>query len=155
MLGWVNAWNTIIRKVIFPDNELKRLMKIPAGTKITDFVQYYFIKAGYTNELLTNQICRVVYSDTAGKDTDVPNVRKNMMTFDIYVKTKNMYDTDQDDMLISRLQLISARLNHLLTQERYLYGTGYRFWIAGDWDLGTRTNGYSRYTIAFYYMKVY
>lgn len=155
MLGWVNAWNTIIRKVIFPDCELKRLMMVPDKTKITDFIQHYFIKAGYTNELLTNQICRVIYSDAAGKDTDVPNVRRNLMTFDIYVKTKHLFDADEDDMLISRLQLIAARLNYILTQERYLKGTGYRFWIAGDWDLGTRTTGYSRYTIAFYYMKVY
>lgn len=155
MIGWVNAWNKIIRKVIFPDCELKKLMKIPAKTKITDFIQYYFIRAGYTNELLTNQICRIVYGDIAGKDTDVPNVRKNMMTFDIYVKTKNLYDTDEDDMLISRTQLIASRLEYLLTKDRYLYETGYRFWIAGDWDLGTRTTGYSRYTISFYYMKVY
>lgn len=155
MIRWINAWNKIIRKVIFPDYELKQLMKIPAKTKITDFVQYYFIRAGYTNELLTNQVCRIVYGDVAGKDTDVPNVRKNMMTFDIYVKTKNLYDTDEDDMLLSRTQLIANRLNYLLTKDRYLQDTGYRFWIAGDWDLGTRTTGYSRYTISFYYMKVY
>jgi len=155
MIGWINAWNKIIRKVIFPDYELKRLMKIPVKTKITDFVQYYFIRAGYTNELLTNQICRIVYGDVVGKDTDVPNIRKNMMTFDIYVKTKNLYDTDEEDMLISRTQLIANRLNYLLTKDRYLQETGYRFWIAGDWDLGTRTTGYSRYTISFYYMKVY
>lgn len=155
MLGWTNAWNTIIRRVIFPDYDLKQLMKVPANTKITDFVKYYFIKAGYTNELLTNQVCRIIYGDTVGKDTDVPNIRKNLMTFDIYVKTKHLYDTDNDDMLVSRLQLIAARLNYLLTQKRYLMETGYRFWIAGDWDLGTRTTGYSRYTISFYYMKVY
>ena len=155
MYGWIFAWNTIIRSVIFPDYELKKLMKIPNNTKITDFVKYYFIKAGYTNELLTNQDCRIIYGDVAGSDTDVPEIKKSMITFDIYVKTKNLYDTDQDDMLVSRLQLIAARLNFLLTQERYLRETGYRFWIAGDWDLGTRTTGYSRYTISFYYMKVY
>ena len=155
MLGWINAWNTIIRRVIFRDDDLRQLMKIPAKTKVTDFVQYYFIKAGYTNELLTNQVCRIIYGDTAGKETNVPNIKKNMMTFDIYVKTKNLYDTDQNDMLISRSHLIAARLKYLLTRERYLKETGYRFWIAGDWDLGTSTGGYSRYCIAFYYMKVY
>ena len=154
MLGWVKAWNSIIRKVIFHDYTLLQLMKVPEKTKITDFVKYYFIKAGYTNELLTNQICRIVYSDTVGKDTDVPNIRKNMMTFDIFVKTDELFNED-DDMLLSRTQLIASRLNYLLTKERYLADTGYRFWIAGDWDLGTRTIGYSRYTISFYYMKVY
>ena len=154
MLGWINAWNTIIRKVIFPDYELRELMKLPEKIKITDFVKYYFIRAGYTNELLKNQVCRIVYGDIEGKDTDVPNIRKNMMTFDIYVKTDQLFNVG-DDMLISRSQLIAARLKKLLTQERYLHDTGYRFWIAGDWDLGTRTIGYSRYTISFYYMKVY
>ena len=154
MIGWINAWNTIIRKIIFPDTELRQLMKIPAKTKITDFVKYYFIRAGYTNELLTNQVCRIVYGDIAGKDTNVPTVRRNMMTFDIYVKTDQMFNAG-DDLLVSRSQLIAERLKKLLTQERYLYSTGYRFWIAGDWDLGTRTIGYSRYTISFYYMKVY
>lgn len=155
MIAWIKAWNKIIRKVIFPDYQLKQLMKIPADTKIVDFIHRYFIRAGYTNELLTNQVCRIVYGDVSGKDTDVPNVRKNMMTFDIYVKTKHLYDTDEDDMLISRTQLIASRLEHLLTKHRYVCDTGYRFWVAGDWDLGTRTSGYSRYTISFYYMKVY
>lgn len=155
MLGWTNAWNAIIRKVIYPDIKLRRLMKIPGNVKITDFVKYYFIKAGYTSELLTNQDCRIIYGDTVGKDTDVPNVRKNMLTFDIYIKTKTLYDTDLDDMLVSRLSLIADRLAYLLTKDRYLAETGYRFWIAGDWDLGTSTTGYSRYCVSFYYMKVY
>lgn len=154
MLGWINAWNTIIRKVIFPDYELRQLMKVPAKTRITDFIKYYFIRAGYTNELLTNQVCRIIYGDAQGKETAAPNVKKNMIMFDIYVKTDQLFNVG-DDMLVSRTHLIAERLMKLLTKERYLEETGYRFWIAGDWDLGTRTIGYSRYTIAFYYMKVY
>lgn len=154
MMGWYNAWNTIIRKVIWPDQELKRLMKIPPKTGILQFIDRYFIRAGYSNTLLTDEVCRIVYSDGQGSDTDVPNVRKNMMTFDIYVKQDELHNIG-DDRLVMRTHLIGDRLFKLLTNERYLADTGYRFWIAGDWDLGTRTTGYSRYTIAFYYMKVY
>ena len=154
MLGWINAWNKIIREVIFHDYELKRLMKLPPKTGIIQFTDRYFVRAGFTNKLLTDEACRIIYADVPGHDTDVPNVRKNMMTFDIYVKNEEMRNVG-DDGLQMRTHLIAERLFKLLTKERYINETVYRFRIAGDWDLGTRTAGYSRYTIAFYYMKVY
>lgn len=154
MMGWSHAWNKIIREVIWRDYDLKRLMKLPPKTGILQFIDRYFIRAGFTNKLLTDEVCRIVYSDGQGSDTEVPNVRKNLMTFDIYVKTDELHNIG-DDRLVSRLDLISDKLYKLLTNERYLADTGYRFWIAGDWDLGTRTTGYARHTIAFYYMKVY
>lgn len=154
MLGWINNWNKIIRNVIFKDYELKQLMKVPPKTGIIQFTDTYFIQAGYTNKLLTNEVCRIVYADVQGSPTDVPTVKRNMMTFDIYVKQDEMRNVG-DDGLQLRTHLIAERLNYLLTKDRYLSDTGYRFLIAGDWDLGTRTSGYARYTIAFYYMKVY
>lgn len=154
MLGWVNAWNKIIREIIWRDYDLKRLMKIPPKTGILQFCERYFIRAGFTNTLLTDEVCRIVYSDEQGSDTNVPNVRKNMMTFDVYVKQEEMHNIG-DDRLISRADLIIERIYHDLTNQRYVADTGYRFWIAGDWDLGTRTVGYVRKSIAFYYMKVY
>ena len=154
MLGWVNAWNKVIREVIWRDYDLKRLMKLPPKTGILQFCERYFIRAGFTNTLLTDEVCRIVYSDEQGSDTQVPNVRKNMMTFDIYVKQEELHNVG-DDRLISRADLIAERIYRDLTDERYIADTGYRFWIAGDWDLGTRTVGYVRKSIAFYYMKVY
>ena len=149
MLGWINAWNKIIREVIWRDYDLKRLMKIPPKTGILQFCNRYFIRAGFTSELLTDEVCRIVYADMQGHDTEVKNVRKNMMTFDIFVKQEELHNVG-DDRLISRADLIAERLYKLLTSERYLAETGYRFWIAGDWDLGTRTSGYARKSIAFY-----
>jgi len=154
MLGWINAWNTIIREVIWKDYDLKRLMKIPPKTGILQFCDRYFIRAGFTNTLLTDEVCRIVYSDLQGSDTQVSNVRKNMMSFDIYVKQEELHNVG-DDRLMSRADLIAERIYRDLTDERYVADTGYRFWIAGDWDLGTRTVGYVRKSIAFYYMKVY
>lgn len=153
-MNWINDWNTIVRRVIWSDYELTQLMKIPPKTNIVKFCDKYFIRAGYANELLTDEVCRIVYSDVQGADTKVPNVRRNMMTFDIYVKQTELRNVG-DDRLVMRTHLIAERLNKILTQERYIANTGYRFWIAGDWDLGTRTVGYARYTISFYYMKVY
>ena len=154
MMGWVDAWNTIIRKVIWPDHDLKVLMKLPPKTGIIQFVDRYFIRAGYSNKLLTDEVCRIVYSDMQGYETNVPNVKKNLMLFDVYVKQDELRNIG-DDRLITRIDLIVAELEKLLTSERYLADTGYRFWIAGDWDGGTRVTGYQRKTIAFHYMKVY
>jgi hypothetical protein len=89
-----------------------------------------------------------------GYETEVPNVKKNIMMFDIYVKAEELRNIG-DDRLVTRMDLIAERLYKLLTSTRYLADTGYRFWIAGDWDGGTRTTGYQRKTIAFHYMKVY
>ena len=154
MMGWIDAWNSIIRNVIWRDHDLKVLMKLPPKTGILQFIDRYFIRAGYSNTLLTDEVCRIVYSDVQGSPTDVHNVTKNMMTFDIYVKQEELHNIG-DDRLRMRTHLIAERLYKLLTKERYLAETGYRFWIAGDWDMGTRVTGYARYTIAFYYMKVY
>lgn len=155
MLGWIKSWNKIIREIIWHDYDLKALMKLPPRTGVLQFCDRYFIRAGYTNKLLTDEVCRIIYSDTAGIDTTVPNVKRNIITFDIFVKQEEMHNIG-DDRLISRADLISERLYHLLTQERYLAETGYRFWPAtGQLDLGTRTTGYARTTLSFYYMKVY
>ena len=154
MLGWVNDWNKIIRTVIFKDYELKRLMKIPKQTGVIQFTERYFIKVGFANKLLTDEVCRITYSDIQGSPTDVPNVKKNMLTFDIYVKNDDLRGVSDDGLLL-RTDLIASRLDKLLRKTRYIADTGYRFWPAGDWDLGTRTAGYTRKTIGFYYMKVY
>lgn len=150
--GWMNDWNDIIRDIIFKDDELKELMMLPADTNIISFVDRYFIRAGYTNKLLEDENVRIVYADIQGKETDVPNVLRNMLTFDIYVKLEHLHNVG-NDRLIMRTQLIADRLLKLLTEQRY--NNRYRFWIAGDWDLGTSTIGYARYSLALYYMKVY
>ena len=149
-------WNDIIRYVIYPDDVLKRLMLVPEGTTIIDFIDHYFIRAGYTNELLEKEDVRIVYGDVDSKPTDVPNVMKNTLSFDIYVRTQKLHNATQD-RLMYRTHLIANRLNDLLTKEGTSgkYFGGYRFWPSKEMDLGTRTVGYVRYNISFEYMRVY
>lgn len=154
MMGWIDAWNKIIRKVIWTDTELKTLMKLPASSTIIQFIDKYFIEAGYSNTLLTDEVCRISYSDRTINSTEVSNVKRNILTFDIYVKQSELHNVGNDRLQL-RTKLIAARLKKLLMQERYIKDTGYRLWIAGESDMGTRVTGYARYTIAFYYMKVY
>ena len=154
MLGWTNAWNKIVREIIWPDYELKRLMKISPKTGILQFNQRYFIRAGYSSELLTDEVCRIIYSDSASHDTDVSIVKRNTMIFDVFVKQEEMFNIG-DDRLISRLDYICNKLDKLLRQKRYLADTAYRFWPAeAPLDIGSRTKGYARRTLAYNYMRV-
>lgn len=154
--SWMNDWNDIIRHVIFPDEDLKSLMMVPKGTTIINFIDKYFIRAGYTNELLEKEDVRIVYGDAESNPTSVPNVKKNVLSFDIYVRKTKLHNATED-RLQYRTHLIANRLNMLLTKGgtsgKYL--GGYRFWPSKELDLGTRTVGYVRYNISFEYMRVY
>jgi hypothetical protein len=46
---WIHDWNEIIRDVIYPDTELRRLMRLPKGTGIIEFIDKYFMRSGYSN----------------------------------------------------------------------------------------------------------
>lgn len=153
---WMNDWNDIIRYVIFPDPILRNLMCLPEDISIINFIDNYFIRAGYTNELLEKEDVRIVYGDVDSRETDVPNVMENTMSFDIYVRTQKLHNAT-NDRLQYRTHLIANRLTTLLTKggTSGKYIGGYRFWPCKEMDLGTRTVGYSRYNISFKYMRVY
>lgn len=154
MMRWINDWNTILRNVIFADSDLKKLMEVPDNTNIITFIDKYFVKAGYTNKLLKDEAVRIVYADIPGYETKVPNVMVNVMTFDIYVKLEELHNFGVDRLMM-RTELIANRLLKLLTTNNFIHNTGYKFRIAKAWDRGTSTIGYARYTIAFYYNKVF
>lgn len=149
---WSDAWNDIIRYVIYPNEQLKQLMNVPKGTSIVDFIDKYFIRAGYTNTVLTNQSVRVIYADTMIGDTGNPNVTRNEMSFDIYVKLDDIHNVGKDRLRL-RTNLIAAKLVQLLTKEKILYG--YRFRVSGETDIGTSAIGYARHHIIFNYMRTY
>lgn len=109
MMQWIDDWNKIIREVIFADEELKTLMKLPENTDIISFIDKYFIRAGYTNKVLEDEHVRIIYADMQGSPTSTPNVMKKMMTFDIYVKTEDLHNVGRD-RLVMRTQLIANRL---------------------------------------------
>lgn len=154
MQRWDDDWNSILREVIFADSELKTLMLIPKGTSIMTFITKYFIRAGYTSTLLENEHVRIIYADVQGSDLNNPRIRRNMLTFDIYCKLEDVNNYGKDRLQL-RTHLIGNRIFKLLTSDTYCNNTGYRFYPAGEWDQGSRTIGYARYTVALYYKKVY
>lgn len=153
---WINDWNEIIRDVIYPDIELRQLMRLPKSVGIIEFIDKYFIRSGYSNQVLEHEDVRIVYGNTGAHETETPNVTKNEMSFDIYVKQEHLHNVGNDRLQL-RTHLIAAKLIELLTKHgtsgKYL--GGYRFWVKNEMDLGTRTTGYARYCVTFYYVRVY
>lgn len=155
--SWSDTWKKILRQRIFKDESLKTLMLIPDNVKINKFAEQYFIETGSTSELLTDQKVRVIYGFQSKNMTDVPTVVTHLLNFDIYVKYDELH-TATNDTLDYRTKLIADRLNLLLTRinvDPWGHIDGYRFTVAGEGDSATRTVGYSRYTISFWFHKVY
>lgn len=148
---WINDWNDVIRHVIFSDKELMNLMKIPEKTSIIDFIDRYFIRAGFTNKILSNEDVRIVYGSTSSA-TNIDGVTSNVMNFDIYVKLENLHNVGVD-RLVMRTQLIAQRLIYLLTRVRY--NGVYRFYDPVEGDMGTSAVGYARYRVSLSYTRTY
>lgn len=149
--AWMDDWNAIIRSVIFPDPVLMELMKVPKNTGIIEFIDKYFIQAGYTNKVLSNEAVRIVFG-TIGLATNTPNVTRNVLSFDIYVKNEDLHNVEKD-RLVMRTKLIAKRLIELLTSKRY--NGAYRFFDPHESDMGTSAIGYTRYNMSISYMKTY
>lgn len=154
MIGsyWQDDFDDIICNVIFSDDELKNLMKLPAKTDLYTFVKRYFIRAGLSTEILTNESVRIIYGISYSKPTDNPHVTVNELSFDIYCKTEDLRNAT-NNILKLRTTLIARRIYNLLTAKRY-HGV-YRFWIEGEGDKGTSVPGYVRYNITLGFEKTY
>lgn len=148
---WIEDFNAMLRSVIFTDPVLMELMKIPKNTSIIEFIDRYFIRAGYTNKVLSNESVRIVFGHVA-VPSDTPNVTRNVMSFDIYVKNEDLHNVGKDRLMM-RTQLIARRLIELLTKERY--NGVYRFYDPRESDMGTSAIGYARYNMSISFMKTY
>lgn len=146
---WIDDWNTLLRTTIFADDILKALMKIPDKTNIIEFIDRYFIRAGYTNKILSNEAVRIVFG-TISTPTNIDGVTKNQMSFDIYVKHEDMHNVGED-RLVMRTHLIAKRLIYLLTKERY--NGVYRFYDPHEGDMGTSAIGYVRYNVTLSFTR--
>lgn len=164
--SWLQEWNDIIRHVFFADEELKKLMLIPAGTTIIQFIDKYFIRAGYTSEILTDEPVRIIYGNLTESMTKNTHVSVNAITFDVFVRKDQLHNVG-DDRLLYRTDLITDRIKQLLLtspthhvkiKDREVdpdnyYDSAYRFYFAGEADLGSSVIGYNRRNVSFTYKK--
>lgn len=152
---WDECWRDVIRKIIFPDSELKELMCVPDGTTIIQFIDKYFVRAGYTSEILTNEDVRIVYSVVHTNDLSIQNAGEYELHFDIYVRQQRLHDVGRD-RLAFRTDLIAKRLKELLfiePQKHSGFVGMFRFYNPKESDLGTRTIGYTRHNLRFNFKR--
>lgn len=145
---WADNWNDILAFVFFRDDELSRLMLIPEGTTIMQFITKYMIEDVAPDEIITDEAVRVVYYDSDGRDTGNVHVRQRYKEFDIYVKNTELH-TESDDRMRKRTHMIAQRLKYLLLRNRTVYQM--RFDLEDEFNLWTKVIGYTRYHITFAY----
>lgn len=151
--SWVTAWNDIVSYVLFADDELKRLMQIPAGTKLMTFIDEYFVRTGTASQPLTDQKVRIVYSTHGTGEAGSVHVLRQEMSFDIYVQQSQLHNVSDEDRLQYRTEIIAERLKKLLSERPQEETYGYRFRCIGMSEMATTTIGYARYNITFSYKR--
>lgn len=145
---WKDNWNDVIRHVLFPDEELKKLMMLPDDLTIVGFIEKYFIQDENAGELLISEPVRILYWDSEGRDSGNMNVRNKYKEFDVFVRDDVLH-TATNDRLQNRYDLIAERLKYLLLRDTHVQGLRFRY--EDDYNLWTKTIGYKRYHIVFSY----
>ena len=145
---WQDNMNNVTRNVLFPDEKLKELMLVPAGTDILKFCDKYFIRDGSTDELLTNEKVRIVHRDVEGMDLYNPNVKGKYHQFDIFV-SEDVEHTADRDRLRSRQVMIAERIKYLLLRRKVCEQITFQY--EDEYDLWTKTVGYKLYRLTFFY----
>lgn len=149
---WHDNWNNVIREVLFPDAELKRLMLVPDGAGIKAFIEKYFIEDALPDEPIIDESVRIVYYDTEGIKLGTPHVLKKYLALDIYVKEDALYNATRD-RLQRRDKLICQRIKELLTDREHVCGLRFRY--EDEYHLGAKTIGYRRYHVVFSYVTTW
>lgn len=145
---WKDNWNNIIRHVLFPDEELRKLMLLPEDLSIIDFIDKYFIQDENAGEQLISEPVRIIYWDSEGRDSGNMNVRNKYKEFDIFVKDDILH-TATNDRLQNRFDQIAERQKYLLLKDTHVQGLRFRY--EDDYNLWTKTIGYKRYHVVFSY----
>lgn len=145
---WDDNWNDVVRYEFFQDEYLKRQMCVPPNTTISQFIEKYFIEDAGTDQLLTNEPVRVVCYDNEGIGTGNKNVLLRYKEFDIYVNKKVLYNVTED-RLKTRYRLISERIKWHLLKDQHIHGLHFEY--ANEFNMWTKTVGYERYHLVFYF----
>lgn len=145
---WKDNWNNVIRRVLFPDEELRKLMLLPDDISIVEFIDKYFIQDENAGEQLISEPVRILYWDSEGRDSGNMNVRNKYKEFDIFVK-EDVLHTATNDRLQNRYDQIAERQKYLLLKDTHVQGLRFRY--EDDYNLWTKTIGYKRYHVVFSY----
>lgn len=147
---WEDAWNDIIRYVIFPDEKLKAAMAIPEESleDIQVFRDQYFVNDAMSDVLLTDEAVRICYYQDPGFSLN-NHVKRRLLRFDIYVKREHQYNVDAVDRLKQRQKVIARRLRDLLAGSDFVQGIHFEY--EDEYDLPVKLPGYVRFHVYFSY----
>ena len=148
---WADNLNDAIRDKVFPDEELMRLMLVPAEAKenIRVFLDRFFIKEAISDEIITDEPVRILYHHKESTGiVNNPYAHKRYLTFEIYVKKDRLFDCDPDRMR-ARTEMIVQRLKEIFTDKTYVCRMRYLY--EDDYEIGTRLTGYTRHVLIFSY----
>lgn len=146
---WDDNWNDWIRYVFFKDEKLKELMLVPEGTSITTFTDKYFIRSSASDEVLTTEKVRIVYYDGEGEMMGSRHVLGHYKMFDIFC-SESVERNATNDRLKRRQILIAERLKYLILHNPVRYGL--HFYPGDEFDVWTKTIGYTAYHVDFFYI---
>lgn len=151
---WADNWNDVVRYEIYKDTTLKDLMMIPSTDQgnIIKFIEEYFVQFTSLDEPLRDHKVRVIYDTERVFETKVPGAVVQTMTFDIYVKSDQLHNAD-NDRLKDRAVLIFERIKYLLTRTKVVHGISFR--CVADYGIASKTTGFRRYRGVFEYKKTY
>ena len=151
---WHDNMNNVIRNVLFPDAELKKLMCIPDGQRnnLREFIGRYFIEDALPDEPVTDEKVRVIWYETEGAALGTVHVLRKYLAFDVYIHNDCLYNVSSD-RLKRRDKQIGQRLKELLTGKSHVCGL--RFQYVDEYHLGAKTIGYRRYHILFSYVTTW
>lgn len=124
-------------------------MMLPANTNIVTWTNRYFVNATTCTELVKDEDVRVLWGYADSAHTGNPNVNSRRLEFDIYVKRAHLNDAT-DDLLQSRAELISQKIQELLTTKEVTGHIVFRY--VDDYGLGTKMVGYVRHKLIFSYL---
>lgn len=142
-------WDNIQRDVLFPDEELKEQMMIPANTNIVTWVKKYFVAEALCTELVTDEDVRILWYEDQSSRTSNPLVNNRKLCFDIYVKSEHNFDAT-NDLLRSRARMISQKLEEMLTFPDIVGRVDFSY--VDDYDIGTKMVGYVRHHLVLSYL---
>lgn len=96
--SWDDNWNNVIRNVLFEDEMLKDMMMIPSNERnnMLSFRDRYFIRDAMVDNLVTDEKVRIVYADSEGAPTNIPQLRRRYIEIDVYVKHEYEYSYSAD-----------------------------------------------------------
>lgn len=130
------------------------MMMIPTSERknVIGFTKKYFVNDAMPDALVINENVRIVYTESEGTATNIPQLRNRYIEFDVYVKEEEQR-TLNNDGLVFRNREIARRLRYLLTKDKHTHGIAFE--AIDDFGLGTKTVGYERHHLIIGYKKTY